>query len=83
MVSTDVFGLIITQLDESRAGPVIRITPDEIHIDDAEWNDALYAKNHKQNKYEWMSGRFGNNSSVFTTADASLHRIRRAPLNPM
>lgn len=64
-------------------GPIVRITPDEIHINDAEWNDALYAKSPKQNKYEWMAGRFGNNSSVFTTAEASLHRVRRAPLNPM
>lgn len=83
MVSRGASKLVVADLDDILAGPIVRITPDELHVDDAEWNDVLYAKNHKQSKYEWMAGRFGNNSSVFTTADASLHRIRRAPLNPM
>jgi cytochrome P450 len=30
-----------------------------------------------------MSGRFGADSMVFTTANSDLHAIRRAPLNPM
>jgi cytochrome P450 len=30
-----------------------------------------------------MAGRFGNNSSIFTTSSHDLHRLRRAPLNSL
>lgn len=30
-----------------------------------------------------MEGRFGNNSSTFTTSSSALHAIRRTPLNHM
>lgn len=64
-------------------GPIIRITPDELHIEDSAYFDELYTKSGRLDKYDWMSGRFGNSGSVFTTAPEDLHKIRRAPLNPM
>lgn len=70
-------------LTHHATGPIVRITPDEIHIRDADYYDELYAKSGRMDKYDWMSGRFGNEGSLFTTAPDELHRIRRGALNPM
>lgn len=64
-------------------GPIVRITPFELHIDESTFWETLYNKYPKAYKYSWMNGRFGNESSIFTTCDPVLHRTRRAPLNPM
>ncbi|KAK4631699.1 Cytochrome P450 monooxygenase sdnE [Fulvia fulva] len=64
-------------------GPIIRITPFEIHIQDPPFWETLYAKHPKSSKYAWTSGRFGNSNSVFTTSSPTLHKTRRAPLNNM
>ncbi len=65
------------------AGPIVRITPEELHIRDSDYWEELYTTNPKADRYEWFAGRFGNNSSVFTTSNYALHRIRRGALNPM
>jgi cytochrome P450 len=59
------------------------VTPDELHIDDSDYWEQLYSQTARYDKYEWLAGRFGNNSSVFTTSNHELHRIRRAVLNPL
>ncbi|PIA99137.1 Trichodiene oxygenase [Cercospora beticola] len=64
-------------------GPIVRITPEEVHIQDPPFWETLYVKHNRTAKYEWTSGRFGNSSSVFTTSDPTLHKVRRAPLNYM
>jgi hypothetical protein len=71
------------RITKSFAGPIVRITPDEIHIEDSDYWGTLYSQSSKYEKYEWMAGRFGNNSSIFTTSNHDLHRIRRAPLNSL
>ena len=62
-------------------GPIVRITPDELHVQDSDFYEELYVKAGRGDKYEWMSGRFGNESSIFTTASSELHRTRRAALS--
>ncbi|KAL4940581.1 hypothetical protein BDV06DRAFT_18342 [Aspergillus oleicola] len=65
-----------------RYGPIIRITPDELHVLDADLWDTIYTKAGRVDKYDWLTVRFGNGSSVLSTASDSLHRIRRNALNP-
>jgi hypothetical protein len=65
------------------AGPIIRITPEEIHIKDSGFWDSLYIKHPKASRHSDAASRFGNNDSVFAVADASIHRKIRAPLNPL
>lgn len=65
-----------------RPGPIVRITPDELHVEDSDYWDELYSQRNRYDKFEWMAGRFGNNSSVFTTAKHDIHSIRRGALNP-
>ncbi|CZR70208.1 related to cytochrome P450 CYP3/CYP5/CYP6/CYP9 subfamilies [Phialocephala subalpina] len=64
-------------------GPIVRITPFELHIEDSDYYEELYSRSARYDRYEWMSGRFGANNMTFTTAKSDLHAIRRAPLNPM
>ncbi|KIW42127.1 uncharacterized protein PV06_05711 [Exophiala oligosperma] len=63
-------------------GPIVRIVPDEIHIQDSEFYDTLYTKAGRVDKYDWMAGRFGCDTSVFTTGPDEVHRVRRGALNP-
>ncbi|KIX06391.1 uncharacterized protein Z518_04367 [Rhinocladiella mackenziei CBS 650.93] len=64
-------------------GPIVRIVPDELHIQDSQFYDTLYTKAGRVDKYDWMAGRFGCDTSVFTTGPDDLHRVRRGALNPL
>jgi cytochrome P450 len=61
----------------------VRIVPDELHIQDSEFYDTLYTRAGRVDKYDWMAGRFGCDTSVFTTGPDELHRIRRGALSPL
>ena len=50
-----------------QTGPIIRITPDELHILDSDYYEQLYANSGRLDKYEWMSGRFGTAESFFNS----------------
>ena len=65
------------------AGPIIRVSPFELHIDDPDYYDVLYGQDRVRNKYEWTDGRLGNPLSFFGTSNHTLHRMRRAPFNSM
>ncbi|KAL3458869.1 cytochrome P450 [Aspergillus heterothallicus] len=43
----------------------------------------VFTKAGRVDKYDWLSSRFGNDTSVLTSAPDSLHRIRRGALNPL
>lgn len=64
-------------------GPIVRINPFEVHIQDSAFWDELYTKHKEYERYAWMSGRFGANTTTSSTVKSDLHAIRRAPLNPM
>lgn len=76
-------GKLVFRLQELHAqyGPIIRITPREVHIRDSDFYEELYAtRNRRQDKdAEWV--KFSMPGSIFSTAPHELHRIRRAPLN--
>ena len=64
-------------------GPIVRINPDELHIDDPEHYDEIYGSTtRKRDKYgPWvaLAGTPGANSS---TVGHDHHRLRRGVLNP-
>jgi cytochrome P450 len=74
---------LYTRLILTFAGPIIRITPTELHIDDPEYYEQLYSRSGPRDKYSYFSGRFGYASDSFSTTNHDLHRLRRKPLNPM
>ena len=63
-------------------GPIIRVTPHEIHIRDSRFFDTFYTKTLHPNKDGWDK-RFGSEHSVLTTVNGAFHKRRRAALNPM
>lgn len=66
-----------------RYGPIVRITPTELHIDDPDYYEHLYSRTAPRDKYSYFSGRFGYASDSFSTTSHGLHRLRRKALSPM
>lgn len=64
------------------AGPIVRVTPHEVHIRDSRFFEDLYPKNVHLNKEGWDK-RFGSEGGVLPTIDAQVHKRRRAALSPM
>lgn len=63
-------------------GPIIRINPNELHIRDPDYYDTLYNQTNRLDKSDYFYRMLGNPYALFNTSPASLHRIRRAALNP-
>ncbi|KAK7542635.1 putative P450 monooxygenase [Phyllosticta citribraziliensis] len=63
-------------------GPIIRVSPDELHIQDSAYHETMYSPNRPVNKPEKIAHRFGNPLSAFATPDHAKHRQRRSALNP-
>ncbi|KAI4191380.1 MAG: hypothetical protein L6R41_000167 [Letrouitia leprolyta] len=66
-------------------GPIVRINPYEIHINDPWFWDKLYVggSQGKTDKWDWSIRMFGQvDNSAFDTLDHDKHRMRRAPWNP-
>ncbi|KAK8168189.1 cytochrome P450 [Phyllosticta citrichinensis] len=64
------------------SGPIIRITPDELHIQDSAYHETMYSPNRPFNKPEKIAHRFENPLSAFATPDHAKHHQRRSALNP-
>jgi cytochrome P450 len=62
-------------------GPIIRISPHELHIMDPTYHQTLYRQEGHWNKYPWNYDAFTSKGSTICTTDHDLHKARRAPLN--
>ncbi|OTA59659.1 putative cytochrome P450 [Hypoxylon sp. EC38] len=59
-------------------GPIIRISPNELHCNDPSFIDTLYAGGSvRRDKYAYYASQFG----VFGTVHHNLHRLRRSAIN--
>ncbi|KAI1393370.1 cytochrome P450 [Hypoxylon trugodes] len=63
-----------------RYGPIVRISPHELHVNDPEFFKDLYCYDGRWNKYSWSYDAFGAPFSTICCADHDLHKERRAPL---
>lgn len=63
------------------SGPIVRISPYELHVDDSRFYEKLYQQDGRWEKYAWSYDAFGAPSSAICTVDHNLHKRRRAPLN--
>jgi cytochrome P450 len=64
----------------AKYGPIVRIAPDELHVDDPEYWQEVYCNNSAArpiDKQEKLTHRFGLPDAIFSTAGAELHRSRR------
>ncbi|KAL8958202.1 MAG: hypothetical protein Q9193_004696 [Seirophora villosa] len=65
-----------------RYGPIVRINPWELHIDDPDFYENIYGQSPSLDKLKSHENRFSTPYAAFSTPDSSLHRTRRAALNP-
>ncbi|KAI9148249.1 Cytochrome P450 monooxygenase TRI4 [Paramyrothecium foliicola] len=66
-----------------RYGPIIRVTPDEIHISDVGFLDTIYAPSSSpRDKYEYQLRSLRVPGGVGTTPSLEVHRKRREALSP-
>ncbi|RDL40615.1 Cytochrome P450 [Venustampulla echinocandica] len=65
-------------------GPVVRINPFEIHVDDpdGEFYHVVFAGTAVRDKHEYYTAQFGTGKTGFGTVSHYLHRVRRRALNP-
>jgi cytochrome P450 len=63
-------------------GPIVRINPEELHINDPEYYDELYGSvTRKRDKYENWVNLGATPGSSFSTVGHDHHRLRRGALN--
>jgi cytochrome P450 len=77
-------GMFTKHIKELHAqyGPIVRINPWELHIDDPEYYETIYAPSAPFDKLQVFENRFGVPSATFSTSDHAVHRKRRAALSP-
>ncbi len=64
-------------------GPIIRINPYEIHINDPEYIDEVYPGPPRRTmKWDWSAKMVQSGSASFSTLSHELHRQRRAAIAP-
>ena len=67
----------------SHPGPIIRVTPWEVHINDVEFLDDIYAPSHRRReKYAFQLRTLPVPLSIGGSRTHDLHRRRREALNP-
>ncbi|KJZ72359.1 hypothetical protein HIM_08285 [Hirsutella minnesotensis 3608] len=63
-------------------GPIVRISPREVHIDDPDFYSTIYTNKRGLDKPDYLKWRFGAPSALFSTPEHDLHRMRRAAQEP-
>ncbi|MCJ1465427.1 hypothetical protein MMC07_004045 [Pseudocyphellaria aurata] len=72
-------GQFLFKLQElhQKYGPIIRIGPNELHINDPDFYDQIYSNNGRWDKDPQFVNQFDNTDSAFGTVPHELHRLRR------
>ncbi len=63
-------------------GPITRVSPHELHVNDVEFFDRLNSFQGKWNKDPYTAHQFANPGSLVGTLDHDIHRKRRAAVLP-
>ncbi|KAL8653987.1 MAG: hypothetical protein Q9226_003619 [Calogaya cf. arnoldii] len=63
-------------------GPIIRVNPNELHIQDTDFYDQLYRRENKLDKYPGQTKMFGVPGVLVASESHEVHRHRRLPLAP-
>ncbi|KAK4222656.1 putative cytochrome P450 E-class, group I [Podospora fimiseda] len=62
-------------------GPIVRISPYELHINDPFYFEKLYRHEGRWNKYAWAVEAHNAPGGIIFTPDHDQHKARRLPLN--
>jgi cytochrome P450 len=63
-------------------GPIVRISPHEVHISDPDFYDTLYAStsHNRKDRWSWYTFGVGLPVSTLATQETALHRKRRGAM---
>ncbi|PWY86892.1 cytochrome P450 [Aspergillus heteromorphus CBS 117.55] len=77
-------GLFYLQVQKlhARYGPVVRITPSEIHLSDPKNCEKIHFIGTRYGKDPDFYGAFGTKTATFTASSPDVHRVKRSALNP-
>ncbi|KAL4925323.1 cytochrome P450 [Aspergillus undulatus] len=65
-----------------RYGPIVRISPTELHVNDPDYYEVIYSHNSVRNKYPYYQRTFNAPYALITAEDHHRHRLIRSQLNP-
>lgn len=68
-------------LNATRAGPIVRIGPNEVHIKDPDFFDEFYNVTSRLDKDPWYYAFVASQDAGFGTANVDLHRARRKAMS--
>lgn len=60
----------------------MRISPQELHIDDSEYYESIYTSSRGLDKSAHVQDRFGAPHAAFSTPDHEMHKRRRGAISP-
>ncbi|KAG8156917.1 hypothetical protein KVR01_013139 [Diaporthe batatas] len=63
-------------------GPIVRISPHELHVNDPAFFDTLYRTDGRWDKYSWAYDAFGAKNSTIFCSDHDAHKARRRAIAP-
>ncbi|KAL4803097.1 cytochrome P450 [Aspergillus unguis] len=63
-------------------GPIIRISPSELHVNDPEYYDVIYSRDSPRNKYFYYQRTLNAPLALINAEDQHRHRLVRSQLNP-
>ncbi|KAI9840233.1 MAG: hypothetical protein M1837_001816 [Sclerophora amabilis] len=75
------FTFQIKKLHE-KYGPIVRINPHELHVDDPDYYEVVYSMSQSFDKMKVFQHRFNMGYSTFPTPESPIHKGRRAALAP-
>ncbi|KAI2628595.1 cytochrome P450 [Hypoxylon sp. NC1633] len=62
-------------------GPIVRISPHELHVNDLTYFETLYRQDGRWDKYDWAVDAFAAKGATIFTPDHAVHRARRQPMS--
>ncbi|KAL3473218.1 cytochrome P450 [Aspergillus californicus] len=63
-------------------GPIVRISPTELHVNDPEYYEVIYSRDSPRNKYDYYQRTFNAPYALITAEDHHRHRLIRSQMNP-
>ncbi|KAL4876966.1 cytochrome P450 [Aspergillus karnatakaensis] len=63
-------------------GPIVRISPTELHVSDPDYYEVIYSRDSPRNKYDYYQKTFNAPYALITAEDHYRHRLIRSQMNP-
>ncbi|KAL5337385.1 cytochrome P450 [Aspergillus crustosus] len=63
-------------------GPIVRISPTELHVNDPDYYEVIYSRDSPRNKYDYYQKTFNAPYALITAEDHYRHRLIRSQMNP-